>query len=314
MSEAPIALANNTCATTINISFIIANDTDYYQGLLFDINYYWWDVATVLCFTTVIFGALSWTLLPKWRQFRNYVFINASLASGTYLILNSGYIDTDTFLNYIADVCDNALPCWLVLIAYSFYMNVVKIFSHHPDHVYLYANAFGWAVPALFCACDILLDNDDSEEEYNDGFLVIEYTEIVSSIINLIMYSRVLYVLKASGNIRSSSKVSSWQRLRIATVIFVTSGVAIYIPLLILDRIDLKPELYSLPTFVYLIQLCLMEVMFLMLKCHWVLWKEFLYKQSLRNNSTRTVTDIRNDTYIEQEVTLTYLSTKDLPV
>lgn len=238
-----------------------------------------WLCTIALCFTTVSFGIVSWALIAKWRQFRNYVSIMVCFSGGLFNIASTLTFISKTIMAFITMLGVSSFVFWLLITSVIFYVDVVRIFSYNYEHVYLKSAAFAWGIPALILVIDHLFYVD-----------LTDLAMIGVSVVSVSLYIKVLYTLLRRRGVRGSSHMTSWKKIRVATFIFLGSGCAMMLPVLLVNHVDIGGVSLEIVVFMFLLQLIAINVLFLMLKSHRNLWIEYLQRRRDRNETLNSIT------------------------
>lgn len=195
---------------------------------------------------TIIYGVVSWSLIRKFRNINNYVFLSASLANAVRLIFVSVttlYQKSDIyepsfaalFFFYITMVYQYLL----LVMCYMFYVHIVKVFHKDVTRKYLKASFFAWGVPILLMiACCIIfaitvLFIGDPSEEFLKIFMpvvIIITCDVLPAIFNTVIFVKVIWSLfvnktsHATVMSENARRKDILRRLLLATAVFVLSN------------------------------------------------------------------------------------------
>lgn len=254
------------------------NDEDLFEEVLLLSVLVLWVLVVILCTVTVIFGIVSWTILVKWRQFRNYVFVNVCLAGGLTSLSPFLVSLLGVFLSYIFLIISlSSFIIWLLITSITFYVDVVKVFSYNYNHIYLKSCIFAWGMPTVLMFMDYYVHESDLH--------ILTFSLRFMSLISIVLYVRVLYKLMQRTKLRGTSQMNIWNKIKMTTFIFFVSGCAMSLPVHLASVLNSIEISYSLIIIIFLLQLILTNVLFLMMRSHRIHWKEYLTQRRLRNNS-----------------------------
>lgn len=195
---------------------------------------------------TIIYGVVSWSLIRKFRNINNYVFLSASLANAVRLVFVSVttlYEKSDIyepsfaalFFFYITMVYQYLL----LVMCYMFYVHIVKVFHKDVTRKYLKASFFAWGVPILLMiACCIIFAitvvfMGDPSEEFLKIFMpvvIIVTCDVLPAIFNTVIFVKVIWSLfvnktsHATVMSENARRKDILRRLLLATAIFVLSN------------------------------------------------------------------------------------------
>ena len=198
-----------------------------------------------LTLSALLYGAASWYVFKKFRNYRNYVFLNSILAN--FLL----YSTIKIMVNYEEYIYGPSniwayrivynlylyLLCvknyWLLVISHMFYVNFVKVFNGNIQRKYLKSSIFAWGVALITTILFILLyfcclpkiktysSSDNDAPPYQIAML----SQILPLIVNFCFYFIIVFSLCRSFNKRAHTAANIRRRLYIATVIFLISDV-----------------------------------------------------------------------------------------
>lgn len=131
---------NETFGNSTETHTAIQELEDYWKYLLLGV--------VVQSSITLACGVVSWTLIPKWRLFHNYVFLNIILA-GCVNVTCYVYFDFLVYYNLKSAYLILLFNHWLIVAMIMFYMDIVVVFSSSVQWKYLKATIFAWMIPAL---------------------------------------------------------------------------------------------------------------------------------------------------------------------
>ncbi|XP_049887999.1 adhesion G-protein coupled receptor G6-like [Pectinophora gossypiella] len=257
-------------------------------------------VGAVTSLVTLFISSISWAIIPRWRTFKNYVFLNIIFAFNFIYYLPLTLFVTsyclDTKISYVAlDITVNffmfAACCWLMVMAMIFYTDLVKVFGSTITRKLLKSNLFGWGLPVVVSTAKIvnkLIIFRVNEKELDEGQLLIYhkvfYWEEVAQnvvmmlllLVNFLVYVRVVYELIKIPKVRCHGKRG--EKLKVATLAFVMSGILLLISILMtvlmLTGAKDKYYLYPLGLAMFGVQTTVINVCYLRSKVIRQTWKQ----------------------------------------
>lgn len=281
---------------------LLGNGTANPNGTSEDVyeNYYkyfvYFNIFDILVsIVTLFFGFISWTLLPKWRSFKNYVLLNiAAAAFFKHLVLHlinfpSAYFDYFYVYYYVYDIFVFAHNFWMVIMSAVFYSSVVKIFRSRSKGRFLNSALIAWVIPVILAITDFIL----SGYNVNYGLPRIINSLIFTVFPNLIqltvfiMYTMVLWNLLKSSTVRRSNENIS-AKVQLATLLLLMSGVT-SITCQIVDTLISDTTVFTLlMENVDLISNIIVCVWVLATKSNRDLWVHY-YRNKIRKRNVNTV-------------------------
>lgn len=180
--------------------------------------------------TTLSYGFVSWTLLLKWRTFKNYVLLNVAIAA--FLkhllehIINNYVYDNYYVYFYFYIIFVFAYSFWMLIMSAMFYSSIVKIFQPPRNGRFLKSALVAWGIPVCLGVIYCVMTKYD----WNCGILHVFKFLIFTLLPNLIqltvffMYMTVLWNLMKSSGVRRSNQ-NLCVKVQLATLLLLMSGV-----------------------------------------------------------------------------------------
>lgn len=106
----------------------------------------------VVTLATLLYGLISWCVLPKFRNYRNYVFFNALLSNFLKIMAYhfSGLLCLQLKTRfYLRRYFSTTNTYWLLVISHMFYIDIVKVFNGNTRRRFLKSSFLGWGVPLI---------------------------------------------------------------------------------------------------------------------------------------------------------------------
>ena len=196
----------------------------------------------VLSSTTVLCGITSWCKLKKFRNHRNYVYLNAILVNVLLYLIKIFAAPYIAYSNHLSlkIVCFFLLyfliyvrNLWLLVICHMFYLDFVQVFDSHIHRRYLKSSIFAWGfgflATAIYCFVSWFYPISTTALTTSHQSLGIIFNTSGSQIFPLIgnccFYILIVYSLSRSYNKSTITATNIWRRLYIATLIFVLSDI-----------------------------------------------------------------------------------------
>lgn len=255
-----------------------STDTDVTVGIVFWMIFYviTMVIAAVLSLVTCVFALISWIMIPKWRTFKNYVFVNLILSyTLSYTFFFTKIFDITNDYVYIF-VC--SFSCWLFIGSIVFYMDIVKVFSVEVTRKKIKSTIFAWGAPLL----NYLLNVIDKElfriSEMFSSNKNSFYFVLLMLFCNFLIYLRVLYSLFRVSGLRSTSRTRIKQKVQVATFTFLMSG-SMTLPALLVEEFGVTLYSAIVSGTIPFIQTIAISTCFLMLKSNRTMWRELCCKK-----------------------------------
>ncbi|KAJ8707468.1 hypothetical protein PYW08_010720 [Mythimna loreyi] len=254
-------------------------------------------VPTLLSF---IYGVTSWCLIKKFRNIRNYVLLSAISANAIRLFvfeLCMILITPVAILRYpvlrvipisLVMYTTLAFHCWLLVLSFYFYVDLVKVFHLEVRNRYLKCGLFAWGIPlilsivytiaALFCYVF-----NTTEIVTNYMFEALTKTLLLIPIMfNFMIYLTVVYSLFRGCEPVGCPAINKWCRFYIATLIFVLSNIIQLATILEILDIKVFAIVVIAELGIYLNTIAL-DVFIIIVKSNRELWHEFLKRRIIQN-------------------------------
>lgn len=225
--------------------------------------------ASVLSLVTCVVAFVSWIMIPKWRTFKNYVFLNLILsytASYTFLVAEA-LNETSYVMNYF--LC--SFSCWLFIASIVSYMDIVKVFSSNVTRRKLKCTLFAWGVPLPNTLLNVV-----EQECYSFSDVVKSgdnnyYFILILLLCNFFIYIKVFYSLFRVARFRSRARYM--QKVQVATFTFFMSG-SMILPPLVLSEFGMTFYTSLIVGVMPFVQTIALSTCFLMLKSNRMMWSE----------------------------------------
>ncbi|CAH1643951.1 unnamed protein product [Spodoptera littoralis] len=113
-------------------------------------------VVTISSITFII-GVVSWILIKKFRHFRNYIFlsiifnniVNLLMTDLIKMIKKSDRLEINMTGGVLFLYFRMSAYCWLTILCWIFYVDLVKVFNTEVSKKYLKISLFAWGVPIV---------------------------------------------------------------------------------------------------------------------------------------------------------------------
>lgn len=243
-------------------------------------------IVLALTLATLIYGVTLWCLIRKFRNIKNYVFLNAILAN--FLLYSM-----TTILIHISDSArgsQNLRLCvqivsyfviyfvtgqhhWVIVLCYIFYVDVVKVSDVHIRKWYLNSGLFGWCLPLIPTLIFIFVTTK-SLIKYSSLAGIILF--ILPIILNCILYIKILCSVFGSPNVNEPRVTKKWTRLYIATLIFILCNIFLLYSFIINLTVKRKSA-KVLSLLLFEICLLVLDILFIAVKDNRKIWCKRLF-------------------------------------
>ena len=192
-------------------------------------------IMLVLTLTALIYAVVSWRIMKKFRDYKNFVFLNLILVNFLLYSLRSGMEYAGKiniswvvkmihmFKYYI--ILGNHY--WLVVTTYMFYVEFVKVFNGHIKMKFLKSCLFGWGMP--FISLGLIYHLSMLEPENYTVAIIIRslmvLCAVLPSILNCAFYIKIIVDSVCFSNTGAHTASGKCRRLCLSTVIFIFSDV-----------------------------------------------------------------------------------------
>ncbi|PZC81925.1 hypothetical protein B5X24_HaOG211711 [Helicoverpa armigera] len=264
-------------------------------------------VVLVISTITFIYGLVSWKVIRKFRNIKNYVYLSAVLVNILRLLVTFVYF---IMLNFNPDFYMEHLPfvlCflysflyltlaynhWLLIMCYIFYVDVVKVFQKEIRRKYLKSCLFGWVLPCIMLLVITLLvahfisGGSDSLALLRLSMWLLHTCTYVPMIFNLVIFIKVLWALffikDSSGSVVTKKEmcIERCRRLSTAWAMFVLTN-TVLLTYLIWEFFN-----FSLMSGVIavILQIVALAIFVPVVKSNRELWREYFQNRSSRTLS-----------------------------
>ncbi|KAJ8721674.1 hypothetical protein PYW07_002449 [Mythimna separata] len=245
-------------------------------------------IVLVLTLAALIYGLTSWFILKKFRNYRNFVFLNAIL---TFFLLSCLFIiakeieflRTSGLFYNLPHYLITARNHWLLIISHMFYVDIVKVFNQNVQRRYLKSCMFGWGVPLITYLITIpvlhyyfLFFFKRGRYMHYISWVILFSDQIIPVTVNCFLYIATGISLYRGFSTNTHTGTNIWRRLYIATLIFLLSDVALLYQLFI-NMTYLYPVNIVFFLLVYLNPLSLV-VFFVAVRSNRKAWYDFYVK------------------------------------
>ena len=265
--------------------------------------------STALTIATFIYGVISWWLIKKFRNYRNFVFLNAIVANLflVVIVLCFSYIYhkmshiSQSFLYqeyavlhfFLYLYIGNVKIHWLIVICHMFYVDIVKVFNGQTKNIRLKSCLFAWGLPFVtshvYTYMIIALDNVTSKA----ANIVLFMAFALPMILNSVLYITIVIALFRSSNASSQTTTSKWRRFYIATLIFLLSDTLIF-STYSFKNLNNSATLILIENIVNaILNPLIIYTYFVVVKRNRVLWYEFYAKKLNKRQRNRDIKNVR---------------------
>lgn len=255
-------------------------------------------VGTVSSVITFIYGVVSWCLIKKFRNFRNYVLLGPILAitmcclaahvqvfilaSKPHLAETIIFTAIYAFLLYFALV----FYCFFIVLCYIFYVDYVKVLHLKINNKYLICSLFVWCFPFVEIFVFFLtrfLTNTYLFPQLFISFDVL-YIWVLPLLLSVICYFLVVYSVFCGHKSESWTSIKRLGHFGIATFIFAFSNFSIIVHLSrVLDRDDfILLMVGQIQHYMVALFIC---IYLIVVRRNRILWGEFLNKKPIQTST-----------------------------
>lgn len=224
--------------------------------------------AAVLSLLTFVYGLISWTLHPKWRHFRNYVFQNITFSGLMFAICPlhvyfTNNMDVSYAFYLLFTFFVNVFIHWLVVATTMFYIDLFEVFNNVLKRRFLISTIFAWVFPVIV----LIL--------YKFAGLPPAYITAAETFLNFILYLRLLCSLYHLEN-NSVTRQQTCQIVLFSTLAFLATGFLLYFPMFMAQFNEVsKKSTAVVTTFLFLITLVCIDSAFIVMKSNIECWKQY---------------------------------------
>ena len=246
--------------------------------------------CTAMTTVTLLYGVISWWLIEKFRNYRNFVFLNATFAnflvvvivmSCSYVLKNisniSGTLMYQQFyvLNFFLFLYISTVKVyWLIVICHMFYVDIVKVFNGHIKSRHFKSGLFAWGLPFVtsvmytyIIAAVANIKSDSSE--------ILFFSFALPMILNSLLFITIICALFRRSDGGLETVTSKWRRLYIATLIFLLSDTLMFSTYIFKFFKPSVTTAFQEHLVNVIINPLIMYVYFIFVKRNRVLWYEF---------------------------------------
>lgn len=291
--RATLAMSDNTSAlnSTHLKNSTVSDDpmkADFWKNYLLLLSIH--NIVLVLTLAAFIYGVISWCILKKFRNFKNYIYLNLLLVNilrltSISLILHARNVRTIYICVFISSYCTTIYNNWLLVMCYMFYVDIVKVFHIDIKRRYLKSSLFAWGLPFITCLIlayfGLYLSVQPSERKMLLYILVaiIVVTSFLPLLLSLIIYIRLVFSLFRHSDANASRATDTWRRLYIATLMFVLSDV-----IMLTDFIwNILHISFMIRMVIMYLQIITISLYLPVVRCNRELWREYYVHRLDRN-------------------------------
>lgn len=231
-------------------------------------------VLSVLSLVTLIVGVASWCIIKKFRNYRNFVFLNGLLSNFLLYSTLMRFCFVNSSLTYamywLSEYLETAKCHWLVVISHMFYVDIIKVFKrHYFQRRYLKSTLFGWGVPLIPIVVLAIINLyyyyifDYIKLMFSMGAMsVIMWAErVISLVMNLFFYFVIVFSLCRSLITRKQTLSNVLRRLYFASLVFILSDILLLCDYVVMLIISSKSNIdYIVTLLTYLILLVYRDI------------------------------------------------------
>lgn len=295
----------------ISITKVVGHNRDLAQYFEELVDGEWYAVTVfvglVISTVTFVYGLISWIVIRKFRNIKNYVYLSAVLVNilrllFTFMFMIIIKLDPDFYMEHLSFVIcflysylylSLAYNHWLLIMCYIFYVDVVKVLKKEISRKYLKSCLLGWVLPCikllvvtLFVA-QIISTSNDSDALLLQFMWLLSICAYVPMILNLVLFVKVLWALfctkdTTSGVVtKKARRMERCRRLCTASAMFIlTNALLLTVLLWELFNLSLKTRVITL-----MLQIVALALFVPLVKSNRKLWREYFQNQSSRSIS-----------------------------
>lgn len=236
--------------------------------------------STIAC----VLALTSWTMIPKWRTFNNFVYFNLivcyTVAYGMPFVIPLGY--TNDFFTLLSCFTLCSFLGWFLVASINTYIDLVQVFTVHVSRKKTKCSLFVW-ITSLLNTSIVYAASTSNSQNVRLIMYICTIDVHVTLVCNCIIYFIVLNSLVKHW---CRSKVECNRKFQAATFTFLMSGfmmLPIFVAqMLSLLHLDKQLYLYYAACSVVTgnIHTCIINVCFMILKSNRTMWRDFCCKRT----------------------------------
>lgn len=262
-------------------------------------------VVIVLTVISFLIGAVSWRLIRKFRHIKNFVFLNALLSSilndasvilyTMYTLYYPNFFAYSTYLwlkliyQITAAFFGTATHCWLMVLGWILYVDIVKVFGGDVNRKFLKTSLFAWGTPFIISLSLPIILLPIILSKYIKMENIIYISSIVDKLevfvpLTILICIYVVVLTSLLKKVLVNNTVVKSRCIFIATLIFLSMFFLIFIMGGIISM-TMPPDYLIQISYVPLIHLqtIALNMYFLTLKSNRDLWRNFYVKRQKNN-------------------------------
>lgn len=287
---------NNTIEiiTSYNTSANISTTTDYSLHPALEI-FNW--ILFVVTLAVFLYGVISWCVVKKFRNFRNYVLLSAILANVLrFLVTVISYVLSPETLKHplvrlvyisVFLYCLLSYNYWLLVLCYIFYADFVKVFQRDIRRKYLKSSFFAWVLPLIsvliyFLTFLFYYVTRSKGKITRRHFVVGMLMMLMPIAINFVIYILVLCSLLRTSKVGGSTSTNKSGRFYISLIIFILSNAVLVFTGIL--QVFQMPQLVMdiLGDLAEYINIIALDIYLPAVKTNRNMWREFFDKKSMQ--------------------------------
>ena len=263
---------------------------------------------TIILFTslalatlTLIYGATSWWVIKKFRNYQNFVFFNIILSNFLFVLIGvisyfvfsnrliSQYVALQQFtiVNYFLFLYIGTVKIfWFIVMCHMFCVDIVKVFSGRIHRRYFKSVLFAWGLPFIISVFYMYTTSATFRLNSNAGQLFV-YSFVLPLILISLLYIITVCTLLSSSKTTSQIATSKWRRLYIATLIFILTYTLMFYSDVFKTFVPPTMQIFEL--FKLIIDPLLTYIYFVAVKRNRLLCYEFYVNKLNENRNNRDI-------------------------
>ncbi|KAJ8714963.1 hypothetical protein PYW08_004944 [Mythimna loreyi] len=239
-------------------------------------------IVYVLTLAAFTYGLISWCLIKKFRNYKNYTFLCTIFAN--LLLLTCGFIASTSNWLYFSTLFYfyTVKHYWLLVISHMFYVDFVKVFNGNINRKYLKSSIFSWGVPLIPTVGTLFFGiwKSDIGKKYVGIILMILFaTLILPLVVNCILYIIILCSLCRSFKTNEPTTSNTCRRLSLATLIFILSDVSLLSSYIIMIVMSAPSPGFVLELLLLFWSTLVLELFLVVGKRNREVWSEYIERQ-----------------------------------
>lgn len=232
-------------------------------------------IDVIFCILFFILTLISWIRIPKWRNFKNYIYVNLGISRFIYYVLVFGSV------LFGIVYCSFVFYLWVLILSIKVYTDLVEIFQINITRIFLKSSIFAWGIPLFI---EFGYNIIASYHEVYIANVGIETAILILLLINFTLYIKVVYSLSKFNPL--NDRASRCRKIEIATLSFFICGMPWMIsfsldyPTIFIEyNENVTLKINTISSVVFSAQNIIFKLCFCLLKSNRELWSEFFERK-----------------------------------